>query len=75
MRQHLNDEHRAIFDQHLRAAVTGGCDLRQAEQIAKERTLKIIMRNSAAIAYVRAKLNSDINQQPSRAFGFSESYD
>jgi hypothetical protein len=54
MREYLNDETKEKFDGYLRAAVKGGCDLRQAEQIAKERTLFDVMRVSACIAAARA---------------------
>ncbi len=53
MRQYLNDEHREMFDAYFAKAVRGGCDARQAEQIAKERTLFQVMKASAAIAHQR----------------------
>lgn len=74
MRNYLNQDHRSMFDRYLQHAVAGGCDLRQAEQVAKERTLKDVMRNSAAIAYVRQHMMGDTSQAPRRDFGFTESY-
>jgi hypothetical protein len=53
MRQYLNDEHRAIFDRNFQKALNGGADARQAEAIAKERTLYVVMKSSAAIAHQR----------------------
>lgn len=53
MRQYLNDEHRAIFDRNFKKALAGGADARQAESIARERTLFMVMKASAAIAHQR----------------------
>lgn len=57
MRKYLNEETRAIFDRYLCAAVNAGCDVRQAENIAKERTLFDVMRSSACAFAVRDGLN------------------
>lgn len=62
MRQYLNDTHRMIFDRYLQNAVAGGCDLRQAESIAKERTLKRVMEASAAIHAVRERVGNNISR-------------
>jgi hypothetical protein len=75
MRKYLNDEHKAMFDRYFAKALHGGCDARQAEQIAKERTLFDITRASAAISYVRQRLMGDISQAPRRDFGFTQNYD
>jgi len=58
MRKYLNPEYQAIWDRHFGKAIRGGCDARQAEQIAKENTLFDIMKASAAIAHQRM-LNAD----------------
>lgn len=63
-----------MYDNHVRTAVAGGCDLAQADAIARERTLYTVMRASAAIAYVRQRMATG-NENVNRLFGFSEVYD
>lgn len=53
MRQYLNEEHRAIFDRNFQKALNGCADARQAEAIAKEQTLYVVMQASAAISHQR----------------------
>lgn len=60
MRKYLNEEHRNMFDRYFKLALTGGCDGRQAESIAKERTLYRIMLASAAIANMRSQISGNI---------------
>ncbi len=53
VREHLNDQHKLIYDRHLEIAMRSGCDVKQAEGIARERTLAILMAASAAISNAR----------------------
>jgi hypothetical protein len=53
MRQYLNEEHRAIFDRNFQKALRGCMDARQAEAVAREQTLFVIMKASAAISHQR----------------------
>jgi hypothetical protein len=63
MRKYLNEEYKAIWDRHFAKAVRGGCDGRQAEQIAKENTLFDIMKASAAISHERMVANGTLTNQ------------
>ena len=63
MRKYLNSDYQAIWDRNFAKAIHGGCDARQAEQIAKENTLLSIMKASAAIAHARAWLNGSVSRE------------
>lgn len=63
MRKYLNPDYQAVWDRHFAKAIHGGCDTRQAEQIAKECTLLDIMKASAAIAHTRSWLNGQVSNQ------------
>lgn len=58
VRSYLNEYHQKLWDKFADTALKGGCDTHQADQIAKERTLLVIMKASAAIANVRAELQN-----------------
>lgn len=53
MRQHLNEAHQAIYDWHFDRALKAVADIQQAHGIARERTLRDVMRVSAARAAAR----------------------
>lgn len=59
MRGSLNEAHQRIFDRFYHAALHGGCDVAQATGIAKERTLRLVMRASAAIYTARQAMGGD----------------
>ena len=49
-----------LFDAYYKAAISGGCDVQQAQSIASERTLADIMGASAQIAAVRERLSGNV---------------
>lgn len=60
MRSYLNDANKKRFDRYFAAAVRGGCDGRQAEGIAKERTVTDIMRDTSLIHEMRTRIGSNV---------------
>lgn len=54
IRDYLNPDYKALWDQNFQKALSGVADARQAEGIANEKTLLQIMKNSAAIEHSRA---------------------
>lgn len=71
MRQFLNEPTRLMFDRYFAAAVKGGCDGRQAEAIAKERTLKVVMATSAAVHEQRERIGSNVvREEPAPRYRF-----
>jgi hypothetical protein len=63
IRTYLNAEHQEIWWRYFRKAVAQTGDLRQSESLANERTLKTIMRASAAIAHQRMLNQGAVTRQ------------
>lgn len=61
MREHLNHDAQKLYDQFVLAALRGGCDQKQAEQIGKERYMMAANAVSESLRIAR-----NINSLPRR---------
>lgn len=69
MRDKLSASHQIIYDRHYNSALNAVADVDQAHAIARERTLAIIMRNSAAVVVIREHTGErSVRDKPARVY-------